>query len=158
MDGQAATDCGGWRAGHNGGDRASWVSVSEARPRSSRRCSMTDKTNGKTGYTKMISIQIAAPQRTTNPANESQTSRSSRVMFRVPLDDVGLAAKCGYPAALMRYLNNRVQSCYRAPVIWFFAPRPPERKPRTAQRGIEPFGCLRSIGYVRGNIVKITSP
>jgi hypothetical protein len=80
---------------------------------------MTDKTNGKTGYTKMISIQIAAPQRTTNPANESQTSRSSRVMFRVPLDDVGLAAKCGYPAALMRYLNNRVQSCYRAPVIWF---------------------------------------
>ena len=80
------------------------------------------QTNGKTGYTKMISIQIAAPQRTTNPANESQTSRSSRVMFRVLLDDIGLAAKCGYPAALMRYLNNRVQSCYRAPVIWFFAP------------------------------------
>jgi len=26
---QAATDCGGWRAGHNGGDAASWTTVSE---------------------------------------------------------------------------------------------------------------------------------
>ena len=52
------------------------------------------------------STHIAAMQRTTNPANESKTNMSSRVMFRFCQMDVGLAAKCGYPTALMPYLNN----------------------------------------------------
>ena len=79
---QAATDCGGWRAGHNGDDAASCVSVSEASTSIIVPVFDDGQINGKTGYPKMNSIQIAAPQRTTNPANESKTSTSSRVMFR----------------------------------------------------------------------------
>jgi hypothetical protein len=39
--------------------------------------------------------QIAAPQRATNQASESQTSTSSRVMVGVYLTILGRAAKCG---------------------------------------------------------------
>jgi hypothetical protein len=38
-------------------------------------------------------------------------------------DDVGFSREVQYSAALMRYLNSRIQACYRAPIIWVFAPK-----------------------------------
>jgi hypothetical protein len=38
-------------------------------------------------------------------------------------NDVGFSREVRYSAALMRYLNSRIQSCYCAPMIWVFAPK-----------------------------------
>src|SRR5437016_4984747 len=67
MDRQATTDCGGWRAGHNGSGAARRHSSGGYGSYFSNHCANN--------------TQIAAPQRTTNQTNESQTSRSSRFMI-----------------------------------------------------------------------------
>jgi len=38
-------------------------------------------------------------------------------------DDVGFSREVRYSAALMHYLNSRIQSCYCAPIIWVFSPK-----------------------------------
>ena len=35
----------------------------------------------------------------------------------------------------MRYLNSRIQSCYRAPIIWFLAPKNRETERVTVAMG-----------------------
>jgi hypothetical protein len=38
-------------------------------------------------------------------------------------NDVGFSREVRCSAALMRYLNSRIESCYIAPIIWVFAPK-----------------------------------
>jgi hypothetical protein len=38
-------------------------------------------------------------------------------------DDFGFSCEERYSAALMRYLNSRIQSCYFTPIIWVFTPK-----------------------------------
>ena len=63
--------------------------------------------------------QIAAPQRATNQASESQTSTSSRFMIG---SECWFSREVRYSAALMRYLSTRTQSCYCAPMICYSVP------------------------------------
>jgi hypothetical protein len=65
--------------------------------------------------------QIAAPQRATNQANESQTSTSSRVMVGF-CQMMSVQPRSTVVTALMHYLNNLIQSCYCAPMICVLVP------------------------------------
>jgi hypothetical protein len=47
---------------------------------------------------------------------------------------LGLSREVRYSAALLRYLNGRIESCYFAPIIWVFAPKNRGVGPRQAHR------------------------
>jgi hypothetical protein len=64
---------------------------------------------------------------------------------------LGLAAKCGNSAALMRYLNSRIQSCYCAPMIWVFAPK--NRETEVAARS----DAALIKGLIRGILRKVSA-
>jgi hypothetical protein len=71
--------------------------------------------------------------RQTKQAKDRQARRLGS--WSVLPDDVGFSREVRYSAALMRYLNSRIQSCYFAPIIWVFAPKNRETERLTLAMG-----------------------
>jgi len=92
--------------------------------------------------------------RQTKQAKDRQARRLGS--WSVLPDDVGFSREVRYSAALMRYLNSRIQSCYCAPIIWVFAPKNRETERLTLAMGTSG-GCpphpLPSLGLILCRLV-----
>jgi hypothetical protein len=69
-------------------------------------------------------IAPSSPHRRGRQTKQTKARQAGRLgSWSVLPDDVGFSREVRCSAALRRYLNSRIQSCYCAPIIWVFAPK-----------------------------------
>jgi hypothetical protein len=85
-------------------------------------------------------IAPRSPHRRGRQTKQAKARQARRLgSWSVLPDDVGFTREVRYSAALMRYLNSRIQSCYCAPIIWVFSPK--NRETEVAACSDECDGC-----------------